>query len=152
MLFKALDEARKTRSSLKKEIFAKILKGAILGFENREFSSEEYLYIISDLTEQEIVVALALYTEQPPLNFKTWQEEDEAWAAWAEKVSDLVKVDIADLRFAMGRLASAGLIDRVYSYEDEVDLHVYPWSESAVGIYQVAPGFKKLVRLIERES
>ena len=36
MLFKVCDEARRTRSRLKKELYARILKGAILDFENKE--------------------------------------------------------------------------------------------------------------------
>ena len=152
MLYKALDEARKTRSRLKKEIFAKILKGAILDFENREYSSEEYLYVIPDLTEREIIVALALYKEQPPLNLED-AKMNAVWKAWAEKVGDQVKMDIADLRFVIGRLVSSGLIDMVHSYNDAEDDLVITWPEGDdIGVYQVTPGFKKLVKLLEREN
>jgi hypothetical protein len=145
MLIKALDEARRTRSRLKKELYALILKGAILDVEKREYSSEEYLYLISDLTEQEIQVALSIYEEHPP-------PKEEAWKAWAEKVGSQVGMDVADLRFALGRIVSSGLLDRVGLVNDEVGDGFYEPEEDEVGLYRVTPGFKKLMRFMEREG
>jgi len=158
MLFKAVDEARKTRSRLKKEIFAKILKGAILDFENREYSSEEYLYLISDLTEQEIKVALSVYNEHPPLDLGD-EAMSVAWKAWARELSIEVGMDIADLRFALARIVSAGLLDRVQAFESEEggDVHIVITQNEdeggGLGFYKVTPpGFKKLMNFIEREG
>ena len=146
MLIKALDEARRTRSRLKKELYALILKGAVLDFEKREYSSEEYLYLISDLTEREITVAFSAYEENLP-------PDDEVWKTWAEKVGSQVGMDIADLRFALGRMVSSGLLDRVEWYRDpEVEeLALIQPGEDEVGFYRVTPGFKKLMRFMERK-
>lgn len=145
MLFKVLDEARRTRSRLKKELYALILKGAILDFEQREYSSEEYLYLISDLTEKEIKVALSAYEEPLPPN-------EEVWKAWAERVRSQVGMDAADLRFALGRIVSSGLLDRVGLVNDEVGDGFYEPEDDEVGLYRVTPGFKKLMRFMEREG
>jgi hypothetical protein len=146
MLIKPLYEARRTRSRLKKELYARILKGAILDFEKREYSSEEYLYLISDLTEQEIKVALSVYEEHLPLT-------EELWKAWAEKVGGQVGMDIADLRFALGRIGSSGLLDRVGWHTDvDGDLVLTAPEEDEVGVYRVTPGFKKLMRFLGWEG
>ena len=145
MLIKVLDEARRTRSRLKKELYARILKGAIVDFEPREYSSEEYLYLISDLTEKEIKVAFSVYEQHLP-------PDDEVWKTWAETVGSQVGMDIADLRFALGRIVSSGLLDRVEWHRDpEVDeLALIQFREDEVGFYRVTPGFKKLMRFMGR--
>jgi len=146
MLIKVLDEARRTRSRLKKKLYAQILKGAILDYDKKEYSSEEYLYLISDLTEQEIKVALAIYEEHLPLNA-------EVWKTWAEKVGSQVGMDVADLRFALGRIVSSGLLDRVVWFDAPsggVDL--YEPKEDEVGLYRGTPGFRKLMRFMGREG
>jgi hypothetical protein len=133
MLFKALDGACRTRSRLKKELNARILKGAILDFEKREYSSEEYLYLISDLTEKELMVALYAHKEPLPPN-------EEAWKTWADKVGNQVGMDLADLRFALGRLVSSGLLDRVTSFEENESIVLVDPDEGGLGFYQVTPG------------
>ncbi len=61
LLIKALDEARRTRSKEKRDLYARILKGAIVDFGQGRYSAEEYLYLISDLTLKELRVARSLY-------------------------------------------------------------------------------------------
>lgn len=146
MLFKALDESRRTRSRLKKELHAQILKGAILDFEKGEYSSEEYLYLISDLTEQEIRIGFLVYMECPPL-----AGGDELWKAWANKLSSEIGIDIADLTFALGRFVSSDLIDRLTSFEGkdgQMLIEVPTGDEGTVGHYKVTPGFDKLIRFV----
>ena len=146
MLIKALDEARRTRSRLKKELYAQILKGAILDFEQREYSSEEYLHLISDLTEQEIKVAFSAYEERLP------PDESEVWKSWAQKVCSQLGMDIADLRFALGRIASSGLLGRVFWYGSAHGVYATQPDEDEVGMYRITPGFRKLMRFMEREE
>lgn len=67
MLVKALDEARKTRSKEKRDLYATILKGAIVDFEQKKYSAEEYLHLMSGLTPQELRVARSLYEAPRPL-------------------------------------------------------------------------------------
>jgi hypothetical protein len=62
LLIKALDEARKTRSNAKRELYARILVGAAtVPPEQGETSAEEYLYLISGLTLRELEVARKMY-------------------------------------------------------------------------------------------
>jgi hypothetical protein len=65
LFVKALDEARKTRSKEKRDLYARILRGAIIDFERGNYSPEEYLYLISDLTVQEVRVARSIYESRP---------------------------------------------------------------------------------------
>jgi hypothetical protein len=153
MLIKALDEARRTRSRLKKELYARILKGAILDFEKREYSSEEYLYLIADLTEQEIRVALSVYKEHPPLDSGP-ETMEVAWKTWAKEVGAQVGMDMADLRFALDRTVSSGLLDRMHAYESEEGrlFVVTTRDEDEVGYYRVTTGFKKLINFMGVEG
>jgi hypothetical protein len=58
LLIKALDESRRTRSEEKRDLVAQILAGATrTTSEQASYSPEEYLYLISDLTIQELNVA-----------------------------------------------------------------------------------------------
>ena len=145
MLIKVLDEGRRTRSRLKKELYARILKGAILDFEKREYSSEEYLYLTSDLTEREMEVALSIYEGSLSLN-------QEDWKTWAGKVKGQVGMDFADLGFALGRLVSAGLLYRVSTVEEGEHIAFVEPDENELGFYQVTPGFKKLMRFMGQEE
>jgi len=45
LLIKALDEAHKTRSKEKRDLYARILRGAIVDFEQNKYSAEEYFYL-----------------------------------------------------------------------------------------------------------
>jgi len=65
LLIKALDESRRTRSKEKRDLYARILRGAIVDFEQGRYSAEEYLYLISDLTLQELRVVRLLYETRP---------------------------------------------------------------------------------------
>ena len=64
------------------------------------------------MTPQELRVTLSVYRQYPAVS----GEEDsiaQAWRAWTEEISEQVGIDVADLRFALGRIVSAGLLDRV---------------------------------------
>src|SRR5215204_3710737 len=114
--------------------------------ENKEYSSDEYLYLISDLTEKEIKVALSAYEEPLPPN-------EVVWKTWAKKVGRQVGMDVADLRFALGRIVFSGLLDRVVWFDAPsggVDL--YEPKEDEVGLYRGTPGFRKLMRFMGREG
>ena len=54
LLIKALGESRRTRNKEKRDLYARILRGAIVDFEQGRYSAEEYLYLISDLTFKEL--------------------------------------------------------------------------------------------------
>lgn len=137
MLVKALDESRKTRSRKKREMYARILKGAILDFERREYSSEEYLHLVADLTEKELRVARLIYRDRP-------EPDEQSWSAWKGKACEELDVDESDIGMALGRIGSLGLIENVNSYLSEGD---------GVAIldrpvYKIAPAFEKLMRFL----
>jgi hypothetical protein len=53
LLIKAMDESRRTRSDDERDLIARILRGALIDHED-EYSPEEYLNLLSDLTVQEL--------------------------------------------------------------------------------------------------
>ena len=61
LLIKALDASRRTRSEEKRDLIARILAGAATTPERSNYSPEDYLYLISDLTIQELTVARLIY-------------------------------------------------------------------------------------------
>ena len=97
--------------------------------------------MISDLTEKEIKVALSAYEEPLPPN-------EVVWKTWAKKVGRQVGMDVADLRFALGRIVFSGLLDRVGLIDDAVGTGYYEPEDDEVGMYRVTPGFKKLMTFL----
>jgi hypothetical protein len=57
LLIKALDESRRTRSEEKRDLIARILAGAATSPKDSNYFPEDYLYLISDLTVQELKTA-----------------------------------------------------------------------------------------------
>lgn len=151
MLLKALDESRRTRSKLKKELFVRILKGAVIDAEKREYSPEEYLYLITDLTEQDIRIGLSLYKERPGIDVG---EETRAkyWQSWEKKIRSETGLDVRDLRFTLARLVASGLLDRVDYLAEGAYLHVFGVpGEHEIGLHKVTPAFEKMMQLMEME-
>jgi hypothetical protein len=146
LLVKALDEARKTRSKEKRDLYARILRGAIVDFEQKKYSAEEYLYLISDLTLQELRVARSLY-EAPRSTLR-----EEAWESWRNKVCYETGVDEADLSMILSRISSFGLIEPVLTWEnDEGALFVNIVNPGDTGYYRTTPSFEKLMKFLELE-
>lgn len=65
LLIKAMDESCRTRSDAKRDLIARILRGALVDGES-EYSPGEYLTLISDLAPQELVVVLLIGEGQVP--------------------------------------------------------------------------------------
>jgi hypothetical protein len=134
-----------------------ILKGAAVSFrqENRT-AAEEYLYLISDLTPQELIVALSVYNEHPPLDLEP-EAMSVVWESWARELSIEVGIDIADLRFALARTVSVGLLDRVQAFESVGgDLNIVTVQDddegaAQLGYYRVTPAFEKLMKFLEED-
>jgi predicted transcriptional regulator of viral defense system len=107
LLIKALDESRRTRSEEKRDLIARILAGATLTEpEQDSYSTEDYLYLISDLTIQELRVARLIYEQRP-------DTDDESWNAWEAETCATLDIDKAALHLALARLRSTGLLQRV---------------------------------------
>jgi len=111
LLIKALDEARKTRSKEKRELYARILKGAVIDFEQKKYSAEEYLHLIADLTLNELKVARVLYEVQCGQEYKEWNWD--IWSPQREEISEKCSIDVNELSLFLNRIASTGLIDKV---------------------------------------
>ncbi len=104
LLIKAMDESRKTRSDEKRDLIARILRGALIDGKG-EYSAEEYLNLISDLTPQELIVLRSAYRERPGsgMSFRLWCLSACAGASF----------DRRDLFMTLSRLEAHGLIQVV---------------------------------------
>jgi predicted transcriptional regulator len=143
LLIRAVEESSKTRSDNKRDLIARILRGAVLDYERGEYSPEEYLNLISDLTERELMVASSLYKTRP------------AWASsirmWASKTSRELELDTSDLEMILARLEARGLIQK--SEMAALDVSGYPpenykYAPKKSTIF-ISPMFRKLMDFLE---
>ena len=67
LLIKAVEQSSRTRGEEKRDLIARILCGAIMDFEESEYSPEEYLYLLSALTVRELRVARSMYENRPEI-------------------------------------------------------------------------------------
>jgi hypothetical protein len=95
LLIKALEESRKTRSDEKRDLIARIPRGAVIDYQQGNYSPEEYLYLISDLTVQELRVARLIYEDRP-------KTRDEPWKRWEDEACARIGIDRADLHPGVG--------------------------------------------------
>ncbi len=99
LLIKALDALRRTRNEEKRDLIARILAGAATTPEHSNYSPEDYLYLISGLTSQELVVARLIYEQRPNTN-------EESWNTREAQVFAALGIDRTDLHMAPVRLGS----------------------------------------------
>jgi hypothetical protein len=100
LLIQALDSSRRTRSEEKRDLIARVLAGAAAD-DNGEYSPEEYLSLISDLTVKELKVARSLYERRP--------EHGDIYYNWHREILQELNIDDADLRVILDRLQARGL-------------------------------------------
>ena len=134
---KAFEEALRTRSERKRKLFAQVLRGAVLDYGHEEYSAEEYLHTLSDLTEQEVRVALSLYGERP--------EPGDPWQEWGEKVCREPGINQDDIPMMLSRIEARGLIGRVVLMGDG-DYVRFPEGP----YYQVSPSFERFMRFLNQ--
>jgi hypothetical protein len=141
LLIRALGESRKTRSEEKRGLIARILRGAVIDYEQGTYSPEEYLSLISDLTVQELRVARLLYEERP-------ETENEPWKQWEERACATIGIDRADLHLALSRLGTTGLLQQVSGGRDEDGTWLaFPkYGESSY--YRVTQAFDRLMEFL----
>jgi DNA-binding MarR family transcriptional regulator len=147
LLIKALDESRRTRSEEKRDLIARILAGATLTEpEQDSYSTEDYLYLISDLTIQELRVARLIYEQRP-------DTDDESWNAWEAETCATLDIDKAALHLALARLRSTGLLQRVNAHEDEDGrLLVHTVAYGEIVMYMVTANFDKLMEFLRLKT
>ena len=78
LMVKALEAAARTREREKISLYAQILKGAVVGQRERDFSGEEAVRIVLDLTPRQMEVARTVYHQQ-----KEGLREAETDLQWA---------------------------------------------------------------------
>jgi DNA-binding MarR family transcriptional regulator len=141
LLIKALDEARKTRSREKRDLYARILVGAALKqYDTTEYSAEEYLQLVSGLTPKELEVAYRIYRDRPGLKPTIWER-------YMDTLAEELGISRDDLPMILSRVESLGLIQRVTTrlQGSRVYLPTRPY-------YNVTPSFEKLMRFVELEA
>lgn len=140
LLFKALDESRKTRSREKRDLYARVLSGAIVDFERREYSPEEYLNLISDLTLLELNVARSLYLSNP--------KNGESWEAWKDQLYAHYKMHKDDLPIILSRIQATGLIKDVPNVWQPDASNPPELSEPTPVPYEATASFKRMMRFL----
>jgi hypothetical protein len=145
LLIKALDESRRTRSDEKRDLIAQILQGALVDYGHGEYSPEEYLYLISDLTVQELGVARLLYEDRP-------QIEADSWNAWEEKACQIFGIDKEDLYMTLDRLSASGLLTPIDATDEGDFVRFYTRHEGGGVFWAVSAAFEKLVRFLELDA
>jgi hypothetical protein len=147
LLIKALDESGRTRSEEKRDLIARVLTGAASSPENSNYSPEDYLYLISDLTIQELRVARLIYKQRPDTN-------EESWNAWEAEACATLGIDRTDLHMALARLGSTGLLVLVTSgdAEEEGTMWVSAPEYGKSGYYIATATFDKVMEFLRLET
>lgn len=131
LLIKALDSSRRTRSEEKRDLIARILAGAAVD-ESSEYSPEEYLNLISDLTVKELKVARSLYERRP--------EHGHIYYNWQMCILEEFNIDDADLRLILDRLQARGLCQNLLTPTPDTSR-----------VYR-SPGFVKLMEFLKIDA
>jgi len=123
-------------------VIARILAGATsTDAERGNFSPEEYLNLISDLTVQKLMVARLLYAKRP-------EPEDEPWKQWEVRACAEMGIDRADLHMVLSRLGTTGLLQQVSGGTDDDGtwLAFKKYGESSY--YMVTEAFDRLIEFL----
>ena len=145
LLIKATEQSAKTRSEYKRALIARILAGATSPDAGRgEYSPEEYLNIVADLTEKELEIARTIYTLQRDISPTELESNNKAetWRLCRESISKEHDIETKVLSLPLNRLHSAGLLDLFYV--------LYPGSPAPT--YWVSPIFKNLMEFLRLEK
>lgn len=145
LLLQAVDTAARTRDRRKIELVAQILRGAILQGAEGEYSPEEYLRLVSDLTVTELRVSRSLYAWYSAVSAK---DRDELWEQWKNAVCADVGIDEADLAMVLSRMSSKGLIEPVFTGADERGLWIDTAKPGEIRQHVISLPFKKLMRFL----
>ena len=145
LLVKAAEQSTRTRSEEKRDLIARTLCGATIDSKETKYSPEEYLHLISDLTVLELTVARSLY-ENPP------SATPSEWNKWEEKVHDTIGIDEPDLHITLNKLNTTGLLQHVFSGENEAGLWIEQPKYGESGFYRITQMFDKLMNFLQLEK
>jgi hypothetical protein len=142
LLIKALDESRRTRSDDKRDLIARILSGAASADAERgEYSPEEYLNIVADLTVKELEIARIIYQVQQEDTASELEKEPEVWFRQRNKIIAEHELEEDEFSLLLNRVASTGLLSVANAN--------YPGY--TVPTYWVSPTFYKLMKFLRLE-
>lgn len=147
LLIKATDQSAKTRSEEKRTLIARILTGAASTYAWRgEYSPEEYLNIVADLTHKELEIARTIYTLQDGISPTELESGNmaERWRLYEGEISKKHDIGVDTLPLLLNRLHSAGLLDSFYP-------SVWPSPNPHQPTYWVSPAFKNLMEFLRLE-
>jgi hypothetical protein len=145
LLIKATEQSARTRSEEKRALIARILAGATSTDAGQgEYSPEEYLNIVADLTDKELEIARTIYTLQQNISPTELEPENKAetWSLCAEEIDKKHDIGANILPLLLNRLYSAGLLDLFYV--------LVPGSP--IPTYWVSPTFEKLMEFLRLEA
>lgn len=152
LLFKATEESAKTRSEEKRYLIARVLRGATMANSAQgEYSPEEYLNLITDLTEKELRIARTIYIGQSQITAPNELESNnkaETWRLGRESLTRQHGIESDVLSLYLNRLHLAGLLDLHYVVAGH-DEHGFAVQEEAVPTYWVSPAFRNLMEFLE---
>lgn len=95
-------------------------------------------------------MAHSLSEERPEYDWGENVEEDEQpWRFWQKKVCGEVGIDRDDLRLALGRIRSSGLVDEVLVGGDEETFTVLTPEANKIVPYRVSSAFEKMMRFLQ---
>jgi hypothetical protein len=140
VLKEELEATVRTRNTAKIELYTKVLSGAIKTHDRSEFSPEDYLATLIELTPREIEVLLAIYQQQG--NDEPREDENIlkfAWRkGWKTLHRKLPSLSEEDLPFIFLRIQRSGLIREVtgafLGYQG--------------GTYVITPALRKMMRYL----
>jgi hypothetical protein len=114
VLMKATEQSTRTRSEEKRELIARILAGATSTDAGRgEYSPEEYLNIVADLTDKELEIARTIYTLQRNISPTELEPKNKAgtWSKCVEAIAEKHDIGASVFPLLLNRLYAAGLLD-----------------------------------------
>lgn len=145
LFVKATEISAKNRSKEKRKLIAGILAGATTTDSAQgEYSPEEYLNLIADLTDKEWQIAHTIY-KRHHRNFPRELEPNNRAATWVlvnQKLIELHNIDADALPLYLNRLHLAGLLD----------LHYVTTPGNSMPTYWVSSAFRNLMSFLDLDD
>lgn len=137
LIVRGIEAATRTRDKEKIRLYAKVLRGAVTIQDREEFSPEEYLSILTELTPREIEVARVIYEQSqrtPNTDGLQWIREKKL----PELSERCPSIPREDLQFILLRLQRSGLIQEL----------VGTYFDYTGGTYIITRVFRKLMHYL----
>ena len=140
LVIRVIEAAARTRSREKINLYARVLRGAVTIQDRREFSPEEYLAVLTELTLREIEVGQVIYRQQCEVRMQP-NENELQWAwrmGWKQLPELCSSVPKEDIPFILLRLQKSGLVREITG----------TYFNYTGGVYIITESFRKLMRYI----